>query len=274
MIPILKGRDLDRMRNACRLSALILREVAAAVRPGVTTAELDDYAAERMRHHGVKSTFLGYGGFPYYTCISVNEEVVHGFPGPRPLNDGDIVSIDLGVTADGFTGDNAVTVPVGMAVPPAWLRLCRVTRDSLQIGLDQARAGNRVGDIGHAVQRVAESCGYGVVRDYCGHGVGRSLHLDPQIPNYGSPRSGARLKPGMCLAIEPMINLGTWKVEVMENDWTVKTLDRLPAAHFEHSVLVTEGAPEILTAVPPDAPPVPPSTSSTRSRPRLSPDVW
>ncbi|MBP1590162.1 MAG: type I methionyl aminopeptidase [Kiritimatiellae bacterium] len=257
MIPILKGRDLDRMRTACRLNALALREVAAAVRPGITTAELDQLAADRMRVHHLTSASLGYGGFPYYTCISVNEEVVHGFPGPRVLNDGDIVTVDLCASIDGFTGDNAVTIPVGQHVDPAWLKLCRVTRDALALGIAQARAGNRVGDIGHAVQTFAESFGYGVVRDFCGHGVGRALHQDPQIPNYGSPRSGARLKPGMCLAIEPMINMGTWRVEVMDNEWTVKTRDRLPAAHFEHTVLVTDGDPEILTAVPADAPSCP-----------------
>ena len=257
MIPILKGNDLNHMRKACRLSALILREVAAAVRPGMTTGELDAYAAERMRFHHVKSTFLGYGGFPGYTCLSINEEIVHGIPGDRVIHDGDIISIDLGVTVDGYTGDNAVTVPVGTGVPKAWIDLCRVCRDSLAIGLAQARAGNRVGDIGAAVQRVAEGCGYGVVRDYCGHGVGRHLHEDPQIPNYGTPGTGTRLRPGMCLAIEPMIDLGTWKVDLMSNNWTVKTRDRLPSAHFEHTVLVTEGDPEILTSVPENAPECP-----------------
>lgn len=245
-IPILHGKDIEAMRRACRLSAVILREVAEAVRPGMTTGELDRFAAERMAARNVRSTFLGYGGFPGYTCISINDEVVHGIPGARVINEGDIVSIDLGVTVGGFTGDNAVTVPVGQ-IDNFVARLLRVTRASLMEGIAAARAGRHVSDIGAAVEAVAGGEGYGVVRDYCGHGVGRHLHEEPQIPNFGRPGRGAILQPGMCLAIEPMVNLGTWKVDLMPNEWTVKTRDRLPSAHFEHSVLVTDGDPEILT---------------------------
>ena len=235
------------MRVACRLSAELLREVVAQVRPGATTGELDAFAAERMRARGVKSAFFGYGGFPGYTCISLNEEVVHGIPGPRAINAGDLVSVDLGVVAEGFIGDNATTVRVG-AVDAETDRLCRVCEASLAAGIDAARAGGHLGDIGHAVQTVAEAAGFSVVRDFCGHGVGRKLHEDPQIPNFGRPGKGPVLKPGMTLAIEPMINQGAFQVEVLPNRWTVRTLDRKRSAHFEHTVLVTGPGPaEILT---------------------------
>ena len=247
MIPIKTAAELVRMRVACRLSAQLLAEVAAQVRPGATTGELDAFAAERMRALGVKSAFFGYGGFPGYTCISLNEEVVHGIPGPRVVNAGDLVSVDLGVVAEGFIGDNATTVRVG-AVDAESARLCAVTEAALAAGIAAARAGQRIGDVGHAVQTVAEAAGFGVVRDYCGHGVGRKLHEDPQIPNFGTPGKGPVLQPGMTLAIEPMINQGTFLVDVMPNRWTVKTRDRKRSAHFEHTVLVVpDGPAEILT---------------------------
>ena len=247
MIPIKTAAELERMRVACRLSAQLLAEVAAQVRPGATTGELDAFAAERMRALGVKSAFFGYGGFPGYTCISLNEEVVHGIPGPRAINAGDLVSVDLGVAAEGFIGDNATTVRVG-AVDAESARLCDVTAAALAAGIAAARAGRRLGDVGHAVQTVAEAAGFSVVRDYCGHGVGRKLHEEPQIPNYGLPGKGPVLQPGMTLAIEPMINQGTHRVEVLPNRWTVRTCDRKRSAHFEHTVLVVEAGPaEILT---------------------------
>ena len=247
MIPIKTAAELERMRVACRLSAQLLAEVAAQVRPGATTGELDAFAAERMRALGVKSAFFGYGGFPGYTCISLNEEVVHGIPGPRAINAGDLVSVDLGVAAEGFIGDNATTVRVG-AVDAESARLCDVTAAALAAGIAAARAGRRLGDVGHAVQTVAEAAGFSVVRDYCGHGVGRKLHEEPQIPNYGLPGKGPVLQPGMTLAIEPMINQGTHRVEVLPNRWTVRTCDRKCSAHFEHTVLVVpEGPAEILT---------------------------
>lgn len=249
MIPILNHADIEKMRMACRLSAQVLAEVAERVAPGMTTGELDAFAADRMAALGVKSAFYKYNGFPGYCCISLNEEVVHGIPGGRIINEGDIVSLDLGVKAEGFNGDNAVTVRVG-EVAPETDRLCKVTEEAMWAGIDQARAGHHVGDIGHAVQKVAEAAGFGVVRDYCGHGVGRHLHEDPQIPNFGHPGRGALLKAGMCLAIEPMITQGTYRVRVMPNNWTVVTRDRLPAAHFEKTVLVkASGAPEVLTQV-------------------------
>ena len=251
MIPIKTAEDIRRMRHACRLSAQILAEVAAQVRPGATTGELDDFAAGRMRALGVASAFLGYGGFPGHTCISLNEEVVHGIPGPRVINTGDLVSVDLGVVVDGFIGDNATTVRVGNVEPEA-ARLCEICAASLAMAVDVARAGNRIGDIGHAVQSVAEAAGFSVVRDFCGHGVGRKLHEEPQIPNFGTPGKGPVLKPGMTLAIEPMINAGGFAVEVLANGWTVRTRDRRRSAHFEHTVLVVpEGPAEILTCAEP-----------------------
>ena len=237
------------MRVACRLSAQVLAEMAAQVVPGITTGELDEFAARRMRELGVKSAFFGYGGFPGHTCISLNDEVVHGIPGRRVINAGDLVSVDLGIVAEGFIGDNAITVRVG-AVDEESDRLCRVGEAALAAGIAAAQAGNRVGDIGHAVQAVTEAAGFSVVRDFCGHGVGRKLHEDPQIPNYGEPGRGPRLQPGMTLAIEPMINSGTWQVEVLPNRWTVRTRDRRRSAHYEHTVLVVEQGPaEILTCV-------------------------
>ena len=247
MIPIKTPADVERMRVACRLSAQLLAEVAAQVRPGATTGELDAFAAARMRALGVKSAFFGYGGFPGHTCISLNEEVVHGIPGPRAINAGDLVSVDLGVVADGFIGDNATTVRVG-AVDAESARLCEVTAAALAAGIAAARAGRRLSDVGHAVQTVAEAAGFSVVRDFCGHGVGRKLHEEPQIPNYGAPGQGPVLKPGMTLAIEPMINQGTHRVEILPNRWTVRTGDRKRSAHFEHTVLlVADGPAEILT---------------------------
>ena len=247
MIPIKTSEDLRRMRVACRLSAEVLADVAAQVRPGVTTGELDAFAGERMRELGVKSAFFGYGGFPGQTCISLNDEVVHGIPGPRVVNAGDLVSLDIGVVAEGFIGDNATTVRVG-AVDADSDRLCRVCEAALAAAIEAARAGKRLGDIGYAVQTAAESAGYSVVRDFCGHGVGRKLHEEPQVPNFGSPGKGAELKPGMTLAIEPMINQGTFRVDTLSNGWTVRTRDRKRSAHFEHTVLVVaDGPAEILT---------------------------
>ena len=249
MIPIKTRAELASMRVACRLSAQVLAEMAAQVVPGITTGELDEFAARRMRELGVKSAFFGYGGFPGHTCISLNDEVVHGIPGRRVINAGDLVSVDLGIVAEGFIGDNAITVRVG-AVDEESDRLCRVGEAALAAGIAAAQAGNRVGDIGHAVQAVTEAAGFSEVRDFCGHGGGRKLHEDPQIPNYGEPGRGPRLQPGMTLAIEPMINSGTWQVEVLPNRWTVRTRDRRRSAHYEHTVLVVEQGPaEILTCV-------------------------
>ena len=244
MIPIKSTSEIERMRAACSTAAKILAEVAALVHPGRTTAELNEAAGELIKQCGGKSPFLGYKGYPGHICVSVNEEVVHGIPGKRRVQYGDIVSLDIGVVLDGFVGDNATTVPVGM-VAPRTHDLLQVTEKALHSGIAQARAGNRVGDISLAVQTLVESKGFSVVREFVGHGVGRKMHEEPQIPNYGRGGDGPKLRPGMTLAIEPMINAGTSDVKMLGDGWTVVTADGAPSAHFEHTVLVTEGEPEI-----------------------------
>ena len=234
------------MRAACVAAAQILEAVAALVEPGRTTKDLDDAAGESIAKWGGKSPFLGYKGYPGNICVSVNDEVVHGIPGRRRMQYGDIVSLDVGIVLDGFVGDNARTVPVGL-VSPRTQELLQVTEQALHAAIAQARAGNRVGDISHAVQSAVEAHGFSVVREFVGHGVGRKMHEDPQIPNYGQPGEGPKLKPGMTLAIEPMINAGASAVQMLSDGWTVVTADSSPSAHFEHTVLVTDGEPEILT---------------------------
>ncbi|MDY0145037.1 MAG: type I methionyl aminopeptidase [Kiritimatiellia bacterium] len=249
MIPIKTVENLRHMRVACRWSAELLAAMAARVCPGMTTGELDDFARDWLRERGLVSAFFGYGGFPGQTCISLNDEVVHGIPGPQVINAGDLVSLDVGVVAEGFIGDNAATVRVG-TVDAESERLCHTAEECLAAAIEVARSGNRVGDIGHAVQSLAEAAGYAVVRDFCGHGVGRKLHEDPQVPNFGRPGKGPMLQPGMTLAIEPMINQGTFQVETQANGWTVRTQDRQRSAHVEHTVLiVADGPAEILTCV-------------------------
>lgn len=216
------------------------------VEPGRTTKELDEAAGELIARFGGKSPFLGYRGYPGNICVSVNEEVVHGIPGKRRVQYGDIVSLDIGIILDGYVGDNATTVAVGV-VKPRTQELLRVTQLALEAGIKKARAGNRVGDISHAVQSVVEGNGFSVVREFVGHGVGRKMHEEPQIPNYGKAGDGPKLKPGMTLAIEPMINAGVGEVQMLSDGWTVVSADGQPSAHFEHTVLVTEGDPEILT---------------------------
>lgn len=241
-------REIALMREAGRISAEALRIAGEAVEPGVSTKEIDTIARRYIESQGAKPNFLGLYGFPATACISVNNEVIHGIPNKhRILREGDIVSIDLGAVKDGFNGDNAATFACGKISDEAQ-RLIDTTRESLYEGLKMAVAGRRVGDIGHAVQVYCESRGYGVVRDYTGHGVGRALHEDPSIPNYGTPGKGPRLLPGMTIAVEPMINEGTWEVDVLKDGWTVVTRDGKLAAHFEHSVYITEDGPcEILT---------------------------
>ena len=241
-------KELEKMRLSGQLVGQVLRELRRMVVPGVTTLELD-MAAERMiRDGGAAPTFKGYNGFPFSICASVNEEVVHGFPSARKLEDGDIISIDCGVTLNGFVGDTAKTIPVGR-VRPEWLRLIEVTEECLARAIEQCRMGNHIGDIGWAVQQHAERHGYGVVRDYVGHGVGRKMHEDPQIPNYGRPGTKEKIKSGYVFAVEPMINLGTQETKVLSDGWTVVTLDGQPSAHVEHTVAVTEEGPELLTLV-------------------------
>lgn len=239
--------ELQRMARACRivLDTLALLEEAAV--PGATTADLDRIAREAIERAGARPAFLGYRGFPATLCASVNEEIVHGIPGRKKLKDGDIVGLDLGCVVDGFFGDAARTVGVG-AVSEEASRLMKTTEEALLAGIEMCRPGNRVGDIGHAVQTLAESRGYSVVREFVGHGIGTSLHEEPQVPNYGPPGRRERLVSGMCLAIEPMVNAGGPEVDMLDDGWTAVTRDRRLSAHFELSVAITPSGPWILSA--------------------------
>ncbi|MGH2376591.1 MAG: type I methionyl aminopeptidase [bacterium] len=240
--------DLARMRRAGHLAAEAIREVAAAVAPGVSTSALDQIADTFIRARGGVPSFKHYRGYPASICTSINDEVVHGIPGARVLRAGDIVSLDLGVLLDGFHGDVAVTVPVG-AVAPDVRRLIEVTEEALARGIDAARPGARLGDVGWAIQSVIEAAGFSAVREFAGHGIGEALHEDPQVPNIGQPGTGPRLRPGMTLAIEPMVNMGTSDVFVEGDGWTVRTRDRSLSAHAEHTVAITENGPEVLTGL-------------------------
>ena len=246
MIVLKTDREIGYMRDAGKIVGQTLQELKKAIVPGVTTLELDRIADQYIRHAGAIPAFKGYGGFPANICTSVNEQVVHGIPGSRQLNSGDVISLDVGTKLNRYYGDAAITVPVG-DVDDELLNLLTVTEESLYKGIEKAIKGNRLSDISHAVQLHAESHGYGVVRDYVGHGIGQRMHEDPQIPNYGPPGRGPLLKNGMVLAIVPMINLGTPEVEVLADDWTVVTADGKISAHFEHTVAVTDGEPLILT---------------------------
>ncbi len=252
-IPIKTRNEVEKMREASRHVAEILLELRELVRPGVTTQELDRFAEKKVGERGVVSSFKGYDpqGLPPYPavlCVSVNEEIVHGIPGSRTIEPGDIVSLDFGVSLEGLHGDSAVTVAVG-EVDPEKRRLLDVTRDSLCQAVETMKPGNRLSDIGHAVQSRVESEGFSVVRDFAGHGIGRRMHEPPWIPNYGMPGRGPRLMPGMVLAIEPMVNAGTPVVEILDDEWTAVTADGLPSAHFEHTILITDDSPEILTRI-------------------------
>jgi methionyl aminopeptidase len=246
MIVIKNSTELDAMRRVNRITARVRDELAALVRPGITTLDLGNAAGELIRKHGGVSAFYGYHGFPGQICVSVNDEVVHGIPGPRVIREGDIVSIDTGISLGGFIGDTAITVAAG-EISAEHKRLLEVTKASLHAGISKAVAGNRLGDISYAIQSVVEAAGFSIVREFVGHGIGRNLHEDPQIPNFGKPGHGPKLKPGMTLAIEPMVNIGDRKVEVLEDNWTVVTKDGSFSAHFEHTVAVGISAPEILT---------------------------
>ena len=224
MIPIKTAAEIQKMRAACAAAAEVLRGVAAMIEPGRTTKELDEAAGELIERFDGKSPFLGYKGYPGNICVSVNEEVVHGIPGKRRVQYGDIVSLDVGIILDAYVGDNATTVAVGV-VKPRTQELLRVTQAALAAGIAQARTGNRVSDISHAVECVVEQNGFSVVREFVGHGVGRKMHEEPQIPNYGKGREGPKLKPGMTLAIEPMINAGVGEVQMLSDGWTVVTAD-------------------------------------------------
>jgi methionyl aminopeptidase len=239
-------RDLEAMRPACAIARVVLEEVAASIQPGMATREIDKFAASRMKHYGAKSAFLGYRKFPCHTCISINEQVVHGMGSDRKVEFGDIVSLDVGVVYRGFIGDNAKTVAVGGCSVEAQ-RLMDVTEKALYEGIAKATPGNRVTDISRAIQTYVESNGYSVVREFVGHGVGRSMHEEPQIPNYVDPKCNQKLRPGMTLAIEPMVNQGGAETKILNDGWTVVTKDGQLSAHFEHTVLITESEPEILT---------------------------
>jgi methionyl aminopeptidase len=245
-IAVKSGEEIARLRAAGRVVAEVLAELAAAVRPGVTTLELDALAERATRARGADPAFKGYHGYPAWLCASVNEEVVHGIPSARRLAEGDIVGLDFGAVLEGWYADAAVTLPVG-AVGEEAARLLEAGRAALASGIAAARPDARVGDIGAAIQASVERSGFSVVRDFVGHGIGRRLHEPPQIPNFGRSGSGARLRAGMVLAIEPMVNAGGFAVEVLDDGWTAVTADRKRSAHFEHTVLVAENGPEILT---------------------------
>lgn len=246
MIILKSSADLERMRDSGRIAARVRDGVAAEVRPGVTTRELAEYATELMRRAGAESAFLGYRGYPGSICVSVNETVVHGLPGDRRIALGDVVSLDVGVRYRGFIGDTAMSVLVGVADPET-IRLVRTTEQALAAGIAAARAGGRLGDISHAIETAATGGGYSVVRDFVGHGIGRNMHEDPQVPNFGKPGRGPKLRAGMTLAIEPMVNQGAPEVEVLADGWTVVTRDRRLSAHVEHTIAIGERGVEILT---------------------------
>ena len=248
MISIKNPAELAKMRKAGYVVAETLALMGEMIKPGITTGELNQAAEKLIRSRGAKPVFLGYAGFPASICTSVNEEVVHGIPGDRELKAGDIISIDAGAELGGYCGDAARTFAVG-EIDPETRRLLEVTEYSLAKGLELAIAKNRLGDIGSCIQQIVEAAGFSVVRDYTGHGIGRRMHEDPPIPNYGTAGHGLRLANGMTLAIEPMVNMGTHKVITLTDGWTVVTKDRLPSAHFENTVAVTPKGPEILTAL-------------------------
>ncbi len=238
--------EIMKMRKAGILLSSVMETVVAAVKPGVTTKELDALAYQMIMDNGARPSFLGYHGFPATLCMSVDDEVVHGFPSDKPLEEGQILSIDSGLILDGWQSDHAKTVPVGTINKKA-ADLIKITTDCLYRGIDKMVVGNRLGDVGYAVQELAEAHGYSVVRDMCGHGIGRKMHEPPQLPNYGYPGTGLALKAGMVIAIEPMINIGTWQITTLENGWTTVTADGSLSAHMEHTVAVTDEGPVILS---------------------------
>lgn len=251
-IELKSEKDLNHMRRAGRLTAQVMREVAALIAPGVSTKELDQRAEKIIRAAGARPTFLGYRGYPATLCTSINEEVVHGIPhSKRFLKEGDILSVDVGVTYEGFVGDMAWTFPVNK-IGGQEERLLRVTRGCLEKGIEKMRPGNRLGDVSSAIQQEAESQGFQVVREFVGHGIGREMHEAPSVPNYGEAHTGIRLDAGVVLALEPMVTVGDWRVRVLGDRWTVVTADGSLSAHFEHTVAVTPSGPEILTKLPDD----------------------
>jgi methionyl aminopeptidase len=242
------SEELERMRRAGSVVAATIDRLVEAVRPGMTTADLDRIAEDAIRSAGAVPSFKGYRGFPASICTSVNEEIVHGIPGKRRLGEGDLLSLDVGAIWEGYHGDSAVTVFVGEPRSDQAEKLVRVTEEALEAGIAQIRPGNRLSDVSHAVQQVAEGAGFSVVREYVGHGIGQSLHEDPPLPNYGPPGRGPELRPGLVVAVEPMVNVGGWETRLLADEWTVVTADGSLSAHFEHTIAVTEDGPEVLTA--------------------------
>src|SRR5438874_10941468 len=246
MIYAKSQKDLEKMRAVGELIAEVREALREMVEPGVSTIELNNAADKMIRDAGAIPTFIGYHGFPYAICESVNEEIVHGFSKTTPLKDGDICSLDMAATYFGFVGDTAMTVPVG-EISEELKQLIRVTEECLELGIEQCRPNNRIGDIGAAIQQHADKYGYGIVRDYTGHGIGRRMHEPPQIPNYGRAGTKEKIRVGFCFAIEPMLNLGTRETRTLSDKWTVVTLDGKPSAHAEHTLAVTVDGPEVLT---------------------------
>ncbi|MEW6033756.1 MAG: type I methionyl aminopeptidase [Chloroflexota bacterium] len=247
-IVIKTPQEIEKMRRAGHILAELLGVLTESVVPGMKTKELDRIAARELARHGARSSFKGYKGFPAYLCVSVNDEVVHGIPGERVLREGDLVSLDVGAVAEGFQADAAVTVGVGKVSPRAQA-LLSAARGALSAGIAAARRGARLGGISAAIQLYAESKGFSVVREYTGHGIGRQMHEDPQVPNFGEPGEGPELVEGMTLALEPMVNEGTWRTRVADNQWTVLTADGGLSAHFEHTIAITNDEPDILTVL-------------------------
>lgn len=247
MIYLKTDEEIELLRVANQIVARTLAEVAKVIAPGVTTLKLDAVAEEYIRSQGAVPGFKGYGGFPGTLCVSVNENVVHGIPSNYALREGDIVSVDCGAVKDGYNGDSTYTFCVG-EVDEEVLRLLRTTKESLYVGIEHAVEGNRIGDIGHAIQEYCEKRGYGVVREMCGHGVGRKLHEDPDVPNYGRRGTGPLIKNGMVIAIEPMINMGSKNIVIERDGWTTRTKDRKPSAHYEHTIAIHHGKPDILSS--------------------------
>ena len=248
MIHYKTAEEIEIMRRSCLLVQDAHVAAIDILKPGVTTLQIDQLVETFLADHGARPSFKHYNEYPYATCISVNEAVVHGFPGKHELRDGDIISLDIGAFMNGFHGDSAYTYAIGEVVPEIQ-QLLRVTKESLYKGIEKARAGNRVGDIANAIQEYTEKKhGYGVVRELVGHGLGRSLHEDPQVPNYGKKGTGAKLKPGMVLAVEPMINMGTKDIVHLEDGWTITTRDKKPSAHYEHDILITTGSADLLSS--------------------------
>lgn len=245
-IIIKSDREILMMREAGRIVATVLEKLRRVLRPGLKTRELDDLAASEMARLGAQSSFKGYRGFPAHLCVSINEELVHGIPGERVLKEGDLVSLDFGAIYQGFHGDAAITVGLG-ELNPRTKELLATTENALKAGIAAARAGARLGDISAAIQHYAESRGFSVVREYTGHGIGRQMHEEPQIPNFGEPNTGPELKRGMTLALEPMVTTGNWPTRVSGDGWTVSTADGSLCAHFEHTLAITDGRPEVLT---------------------------